>query len=79
MGRTNPTYRKVLRNLSEEWQPYRRALRLEDQNHFDELLEQAEQHADAAGYLNHDDPVIPFLVSILLEQEKRIADLEEQC
>lgn len=79
MGRTNPTFRLLLRGIEDRWQAYRRALRRPDQQHFDRLFEHAAAHADAAGYLNYDDPMVPVLVSIVLEQEKRIEKLEEQC
>ena len=78
MGRTNPTYRDVLRATEDQWNPYRRALRQQDQPHFDRLFEHARAHADAAGYLNHQWSELPFLVSILLEQEKRLIELEDQ-
>ena len=72
MGRTNPTYRDVVRSLEENWQQYRKALRRVDKPHFDRLFEHAREHADAAGYLNHHQPEITLLVSVVLEQEKRI-------
>lgn len=78
MGRTNPTYRDLLHGIEERWQPYRRALRRHDQLHFDRLFEHARAHADAAGYLNHDEPFYPLLVGIVLEQERRISELEAQ-
>ncbi|WP_254820850.1 hypothetical protein [Haloglomus halophilum] len=78
MGRTNATYRDLLTGIEERWQPYRRALRHRNQPHFDRLFEHARAHADAGGYLNHDEPLFPVLVSILLEQERRIRQLEAQ-
>lgn len=78
MGRTNPTYRDRLRGLEERWQPYRRGLRSRDQTHYDQLWADARQHADAAGYLNHDEPLFPVLLSMLLAQQARIAILEER-
>ena len=78
MGRTNPTYRDVLRATEDQWNPYRRALRRHDQQHFDRLFEHARAHADAAGYLNHQWSELPLLVSILLEHEKRLSELEDQ-
>jgi hypothetical protein len=42
------------------------------------LFEHAREHADAAGYLNHVDPMLPVLVSILLEHERQIAALEDR-
>ena len=76
MGRTNPTFRDVLRALEDRWQPFRRALRYEDQERFDQLLAHARNRADAAGNLNHQSPVIPVLVAVALAQERRLDELE---
>lgn len=78
MGRTNPTYRDVLRSLEVDWEDYRRALRRQDQDHFDQLFEYAQWHADAAGYLNHPEPMVPVLVSIALAQEAQLRDLQDR-
>jgi hypothetical protein len=78
MGRTNATYRDLLTGIEERWQPYRRALRRRNQPHFDRLFEHARSHADAGGYLNHDEPLFPILISILLEQERRLRELEAE-
>lgn len=78
MGRTNATYRDLLTGIEERWQPYRRALRHRNQLHFDRLFEHARAHADAGGYLNHDEPLFPIFLSMLLEQERRIQQLESQ-
>jgi len=78
MGRTNPTYRDALQAIEERWADFRRALRRRDQPRFDRLFEYAREHADASGLLNHQNPVVPALFSIDLEQEARLADHEEQ-
>ena len=78
MGRTNPTYRDALRALEERWTEFRRALRRRDQPRFDQLFEYARGHADASGLLNHQNPLLPALVSIDLEQEARLDDHEER-
>ncbi|WP_275737638.1 hypothetical protein [Halorhabdus sp. SVX81] len=75
MGRTNPTFRDVLRSVEGRWAPFRRALRYEDQQRFDRLLGHARTHADAAGNLNHHSPIVPVLLAISLAQERRIDDL----
>lgn len=77
MGRTNPTYRDTLSQLEERWSDYRRALRHRDQPHFDRLWEHGAAYADAAGYQNAERNLDLFLVSVLLAQERRIAELEE--
>lgn len=78
MGRTNPTYRDAVRALRERWSGFERALRRRDKPAFERLFEHAREHADAGGYLNHEEPLFPILVSVDLEQEKRLADLEER-
>jgi len=78
MGRTNPTYRDALRAIEERWQDFRRALRRRDQPRFDQLFTYAREHADASGLLNHQNPVLPALLSIDLEQESRIDEHEER-
>lgn len=78
MGRTNPTYRDVLRALENQWAAYRRGLRRDDQHRFDRLFEHARAHADASGYLNHTEPFYPVLISIALEHEKRLDALERR-
>ena len=77
MGRTNPTYRDALRAIEERWTEFRRALRRRDQPRFDRLFEYAREHADASGLLNHQNPLLPALLSIDLEQEARLDDQEE--
>jgi len=78
MGRTNPTYRDALRAIEERWQDFRRALRRRDQPRFDQLFAYAREHADASGLLNHQNPLLPSLLSIDLEQERRLDKHEER-
>jgi len=78
MGRTNPTYRDALRAIEERWAEFRRALRRGDQPRFDRLFEYAREHADASGLLNHQNPLLPALFSIDLDQEARLDDHEQR-
>ena len=78
MGRTNPTYRDALRAIEDRWAEFRRALRRHDQSRFDRLFEYAREHADASGLLNHQNPLVPALLSIDLEQEATLEDHEER-
>ncbi len=64
--------------MESRWDDYRRALRHADQEVFDRLFEHARTHADASGLQNHQFVEIPALVSIALEQQKRIDDLEDR-
>lgn len=78
MGRTNTTYRDLLRATESRWQEYRRALRYDDQGVFDRLFEYARAHADASGLQNHQFVEIPALISMVIEQQKQIEDLEDR-
>lgn len=78
MGRTNPTYRDAIQALEQRWDDFKRALRRRDQPRFERLFEYAQAHADAGGYLNHDEPLFPILLSVDLEQETRLDELEDR-
>ncbi len=78
MGRTNPTYRDALRAVEKRWSDFRRALRRRDQPRFDQLFEYAREHADASGLLNHQNPLLPALLSIDIEQESRLDEHEQR-
>ena len=78
MGRTNPTYRDLLGTTEARWEEYRRTLRRRDQDRFDRLFAYAREHADAAGMLNHRDRLAPVLMSIALEQERRLDELADR-
>ena len=64
--------------MESRWSDYRRALRRGDQEAFDRLFEHARAHADAGGVQNHQRVETTVLVSIALEQQKRLDDLEER-
>lgn len=78
MGRTNPTYRDLLSATETRWEDYRRTLRRRDQRRFERLFVYARDHADAAGMLNHEDRLATVLMSIALEQERRLDELERR-
>lgn len=78
MGRPNPTFRDLLRAMEERWSDYRHGLRHRDQERFDRLFVDAAEYADAAGYLNHNEPFQPVLFSICLAQQRRLADLQQR-
>jgi uncharacterized membrane protein len=75
MGRTVPTYRMYLESILDRWMDYRRALREKDRELFDEVMNRARQHASAASYCAHLDPVETAFLSIFLEMQREIAEL----
>ncbi|NWF56441.1 MAG: hypothetical protein HXY45_16770 [Syntrophaceae bacterium] len=78
MGRTVLPFSQVLEREYEEWKKFRRALRKEDQEAFDRLFDRAKLHVQAAAYTSHPWPMESILLSICLEHEKLIAELQEK-
>jgi len=78
MGRTVIPYSQVLEQERGRWQKYRRALRREDQAHFDQLFELARRHTQAGVYAAQPWPLEVILLSMLLEHQKALAALEER-
>lgn len=78
MGRTNPTYRDVLRTYEDEWESFGRALRRLDSEAYDRLWLHANEYADAAGYLNPHDPMNAILFSMLLAHQRELDRLMEE-
>jgi len=85
MGRTVRTYRTVLEELIADWEAFRKALRKQDREAFDRLMEKARMHASAASYDARLDPGESLFMSILVELEReldelrvKLAELEQQ-
>lgn len=78
MGRTNATYRQHLNKFIESLKPFRKALRSENRKYFDRLEEQSHSFAHAASYLNHSNPRLPALLSMILGNRKKLEKLEER-
>ncbi|WP_423743128.1 hypothetical protein V5735_00240 (plasmid) [Haladaptatus sp. SPP-AMP-3] len=60
------------------WDEYRRALRSTDQEVFDRLFEYAQLHTDPSTVHKPLFVETPILISMLLEQQLQIDDLEER-
>jgi len=77
MGRTVPTFRQLIEETAQRWMKFRRALLREDQQHFDRLFLRARCFTQAGTYQCHDNPMETILLSLALDQEKRITRLEQ--
>jgi hypothetical protein len=78
MGRTVPAFRPALEHEIESWKDFKRALRPEDQEVFDKLMNFARIHADA-GSLSARPMLSEILfISYAIEQEKKIELLEKK-
>ena len=78
MGRTVLPYSHVWEEERSRWLKFRRALRREDQAHFDRLFELARLHLQAGVYASNPWPLESMLLSMLLEQEKALSTMQER-
>lgn len=78
MGRTVPTYRMILEHVIKKWDNFRRALRKNDRDAFDKMMNKARMHSSASIFNIQNDPTESMFMSILLEQEKDIHRLKEK-
>lgn len=76
MGRTVLPYSAVLEAEYSRWKSFRRALRREDQQLFDELFELARRHVQAGANSSMPIPFHSILMSMLLELLRRMQRLE---
>jgi len=76
MGRNNDTFTLVIDRNREEWSKFRRALRKEDQTLFDEMWRAPKLHLAACAFLADEVPFEAILISMLLEQFRKIKKLE---
>jgi hypothetical protein len=76
MGRTVPTFRQLIDDAIVRWSKFRRALRREDQEYLDRLFRRVRTYTQAATYQASDNPMEAILLSIALDQEKRLDALE---
>ncbi len=85
MGRTVPTFTMVLQQEVESWGKYRRGLRREDQELFDDLFRAARLQLASSAYAARPIPFESIAMSMLLAQralirelERRVAQLEQR-
>ncbi len=78
MGRTVPTFRKALEKEIGKWRVFRKALRKDERNTFDKLLEDSKKYISAGSQAKRPDPFRTMIMSILLEQEKEIQSLKKR-
>lgn len=77
MGRTVPSFRNLLEDIIRELSVFRRALRGEDKNAFDSLMNKAREHASSCTVAPALEPMDAIFLSILVEQQKELNSLRE--
>ncbi|MHA1798804.1 MAG: hypothetical protein ACTSVY_10210 [Candidatus Helarchaeota archaeon] len=77
MGRTIPTFRMLLEREISLWVDFRRALRDDEREHFDALMDIARLKSDAGSNVTR--PMISEIIfmSILVAQQKEISKLKK--
>jgi hypothetical protein len=78
MGRTLQTTNQLILNEIASFNNFRRALRADDQKLFDALFAAARQHTAAISLADHVLPFESVLLAILIEQQRRIEQLENR-
>ncbi len=78
MGRTVPSFRPALEHEIESWKDFKRALRPEDQEIFNRLMNFARIHADAGSLGARPMLSEVLFFSFAIEQEKKIEMLEKR-
>ncbi len=78
MGRTVPTFREILKNERAKWSDFRDALREDEREVFDRILEDCERHVSASSQAKSPNPFREMVMSILLEQRKEIDSIKEE-
>jgi hypothetical protein len=85
MGRTVLPFSMVLAEQQKRFGPFRRTLRKQDQELFDELFERARLHVQACVQEAHPEPMESIFISVLIEMlraEKhlraRVDELEKE-
>ncbi len=78
MGRTVPSFRMQLEEIILELSVFRKALRAEDKDAFDRLMNMARKHASSCTVAPTLDPMDAVFLSILIELEKEINILRRE-
>ena len=78
MGRTVLPFTQELHREEESWKPFRRALRKEDRELFDELFAAARYHTAACTCSGRAVPFEAILISILVEERRAVRELSRR-
>jgi hypothetical protein len=76
MGRTVPTFTNLIDAELASWSKFRRGLRKDDQEVFDEIFRAAKLHLAENFYAMRAVPFESMMMSIMMEQQKAIRRLE---
>ncbi len=78
MGRTVPTFTQVIRQEMDGWSKFRRGLRKEDQDAFDEIFRAARMQLASSAYAARPIPFESIVISVLIAQQRMIHELQHR-
>jgi hypothetical protein len=78
MGKTVESYRLALDSEIQSWSGFVKALRTDDKEAFGQLTDACRNHASAGSNATRPEMFEPMVMSILLEQQKRLNRLEKE-
>ena len=78
MGRTVPSYRQALETEIERWKGFRKGLRKRDAEAFDRMMNACRLCASAGSMATRPILLEAMFMSILLNQEKAMAEIKEK-
>jgi hypothetical protein len=78
MGKTVPSYRMALESEIARWQGFARALRVDEREAFEAIMDSCRSYASAGS--NATNPVLfePMAISIMLHLQMRVTKLEKE-
>jgi hypothetical protein len=78
MGRTLPTTTQIILDEQQAFLKFRRALRRDEQQIFDELFARARKHVMAINQADHVLPFEAILLAMLVEMMRDVIELKRQ-
>ena len=78
MGKTVESYRLALDAEIQSWNGFVKALRTDDRDAFEQMTDACRNHASAGSNATRPELFEPMVMSILLEQQKRLMCLEKK-
>jgi hypothetical protein len=78
MGKTVESYRIALDTEIQSWNGFAKALRTDDREAFEQMTDACRNHASAGSNATRPEIFEPMVMSILLEQQKKLMRLEKE-
>lgn len=78
MGKTVESYRLALDIEVQTWSGFTKALRSDDKDAFEQMIDACRNHASAGSNATRPEMFESMVMSILLEQQKKLNRLEKE-